>query len=214
MFKCIVVNAAPRVLIALLLSVALHALLLANLPKDIVPARDFAADRRFHMKVSRIVRLQVPMPAMPPTPPPAGARIDRSMLKMLRQNAAREQIVLLAARQGNGLPSIAPHILRVTLRPGVVHSQSVLQIRVLVSLDANGVYVRFLNWVIGVPPVRTLRLSRSDPDYPGRICQLFSRDYVLPAIPPLYRGHTYNAEVVATGRRGVASGALIPIAVR
>jgi hypothetical protein len=139
------------------------------------------------------------------------------MLKKIRLTPADEQIVVLAARQGNGAPSHAPHVLRVEITPGVVHQRSVMHIKVLTAASlvngAQGVYVRFLIWEIAVPPVGGFRLPRTDPDYPGRAYELFARDYTIPAIPRWYRGRTYQVEVIATGAQGIASGAFVPVRV-
>jgi hypothetical protein len=90
-----------------------------------------------------------------------------------------------------------------------------MHIRVLTSLDAAGVYFRFLIWEIGVPPIGgALRLPANDRDYPNRPYEIFARTYEVPAIPPIFRGKTYNVEVIGTGRHGIASGAFVPITVQ
>lgn len=162
----------------------------------------------------RIAGWVVPTPVPLPSPPSRWSQLDRSLLKTVRFLPAEEQIVVVAARDGNGNPSRGPHILRVEITPAVVRERTVMHIRVLTSGQADGVYVRFVIWEIGVPPIGAFRLPSSDPDYPRRAYELFERDYTMPAIPYLYRGRTYQAEVIATGREGIASGAFVPIRVR
>jgi hypothetical protein len=203
-----------RFLIALALSLAIHTVLFTQARRigfDIPDVAETVTVR------SKIVKLVVPTPSPEPTPPPRWKQLDRSMLKKVRLTPADEQIVVLAARQRNGAPSRAPHILRVDISPGVVHQRSVMHIKVLTSADlvggAEGVYVRFVIWELAVPPVGTYRLPASDPDYPGRQYELWERDYTVPTIPRWYRGRTYQAEVIATGSAGIASGAFVPVRV-
>lgn len=202
-----------RFCIALALSLAVHLVLVSQARRvgfDIPQVTETVTIHR-----SKIVKWVVPTPSPDPTPPPRWTQLDRSMLKKVRLTPADEQIVVLAAKQGNGAASKAPHILRVDIRPGVVHQRSVMHIRVLTSADvmggAEGVYVRFLVWEIAVPPVGAFRLPRSDADYPGRPYELWERDYQVPAIPHWYRGHDYRIEVIATGSQGIASGAFVPV---
>jgi hypothetical protein len=142
------------------------------------------------VRAVRIEEWRVATPAPLATPPALWKQIDRSTAKRIRITPADEQVVVLAARQGNGRASVAPHILRVEIRPGVVHDGQAMHIRVLTSFGTEGVYVRFILWEIGVPPVSTGRLPRTDADYPGRAYELFERDYRVPSIPPLYRGRS------------------------
>lgn len=197
-----------------MLSIGIH-LLLASQAQHIQLHVDFPdVVETSSTHASRIVKWIVPTPKPLPTPLARWTQLDRSMLKKIRLTPADEQIVVLAARQGNGSPSEAPHVLRVEIKPGVIHERSVMHIRVLASSGANGVYVRFVIWEIGVPPIGSYRLSRSDPDYPGRRYELFERDYTVPAIPGMYRNRTYQVEVIATGSKGIASGAFVPIHVQ
>jgi hypothetical protein len=165
----------------------------------------------------KIVKWVVPSPTPMPTPLPRWKQLDRSMLKKIRLTPADEQIVVLAARQRNGAPSSAPHIMRVEITPGIVHQRSVMHIKVLTAATlaggAEGVYFRFLIWEVALPPIGGYRLPRSDPDYPGRAYELWQRDYTVPAIPRWYRGRTYQVEVIATGSAGIASGAFVPVRV-
>lgn len=136
------------------------------------------------------------------------------MLKSVHVTPADEQIVILAARQGDGSPSRAPHILRVIISPGAVRPRSVMHIKVLTAATATGaegVYVRFILWEVAVPPVGAFRLPGTDHDYPGQRYELFERDYEVPPIPAIYRNRSYNIEVIATGREGIASGAFVPV---
>ena len=202
-----------RLLLALIVSIALH-LVLASQARPIDISMDFRGAPETVTIHRRITKWIVPTPKPLPTPPARWSRLDPSLLKKVRFTPADEQIVLLAAKQGNGAPSRAPHILRVEIRPGVVHAHSVMHIRVLTSSEANGVYVRFVIWEVGVPPVASSRLPATDPDYPGRRYELFERDYTVPAIPFLYRGRTYQVEVIATGHEGIAAGAFVPVHVQ
>jgi hypothetical protein len=92
-----------------------------------------------------------------------------------------------------------------------------MHIRVLTAADgsagAEGVYLRFIIWEVGVPPAGLFVLPPTDRDYPGRRYELFERDYRLPAIARWYRGRTYQVEVIATGRERIASGAFVPVRV-
>ena len=200
-----------RLLWAFMLSIAVHIAFASQAKRISVDFPDSAEVNVTH--TSRIVKWIVPTPKPLPTPPTHWSQLDRSMLKKIRLTPADEQIVVLAAKQGNGEPSRAPHILRVEIRPGVVHERSIMHIRVLASSKANGVYIRFVIWEVGVPPIGAYRLPHTDRDYPGRRYELFERDYTVPAIPAFYRGRTYRVEVIATGPEGVASGAFVPIRV-
>jgi hypothetical protein len=200
-----------RLFVAFLLSIAAHVGLASQARPVHVDFPDTVETAS--QRTPQIVKLIVPTPTPLPTPPTRWSQLDRSMLKKIRLTPADEQIVVLAARQGDGTASRAPHILRVEIRPGVVHERTVMHIRVLTSSGANGVYVRFVIWEIGVPPIGAYRLPQSDRDYPGRRYELFERDYEVPAIPRLYRGRTYQVEVIATGPDGIASGAFVPIRV-
>lgn len=202
-----------RLFMALLLSLAVHAAFASQ-------ARHVGFDvpnvaETVSLERSKLTAFKAPpLPTPAPTPTPLWSQLDRSMLKKVRLTPADEQIVVLAAKQGNGAPSRAPHILRVEIVPGVVHQKSVMHIRVLAwGGGIQGVYVRFVIWEVGVPPVGAFRLPASDRDYPGHPYVLFERDYTIPAIPAVYRGRTYQAEVIATGRAGIASGAFVPIRV-
>lgn len=204
-----------RFLTALAISLLLHAVLLSQVRRagfDISNVTEKVTIRH-----AKIVKWIVPTPKPVPTSLPRWSQLDRSMLKHIRLTPADEQIVVLAAKQGNGAPSKAPHILRVDIRPGVVHQNSVMHIRVLTAAEpmngAEGVYVRFVLWEVAVPPVGGFRLPASDLDYPGRRYELFERDYRVPAIPPWYRGRTYQVEVIATGAHGIAAGAYVPVRV-
>ena len=75
-------------------------------------------------------------------------------------------------------------------------------------------YVRFVAWEIGVPPAGGGQLAAADPDYPGYGFELFERAYRIPDIPGIYRGRSYNVEVIATGHNGIASGAFVPVRVQ
>lgn len=200
-----------RLFAAFVLSIAVHLGLAWKARPMHVDFPDAAETATTHG--SRIVKWIVPMLKPLPTPPTRWSQLDRSMLKKIRLTPADEQVVVLAARQGDGSPSKAPHILRVEIHPGVVHDRSVMHIRVLTSNGANGVYIRFVIWEVGVPPVGAYRLPSTDRDYPGRRYELFERDYEVPAIPRFYRGRTYQVEVIATGSEGIASGAFVPIRV-
>ncbi|MBV8067069.1 MAG: hypothetical protein JO113_03750 [Candidatus Eremiobacteraeota bacterium] len=205
--------AARRLLVALCCSLVIHAVFLSQAGR--LQIGSSAQLRETESLVhARVTRWQVPTPRPLPTPPNFWSRVDRSAVARLRLTPADEQIVLLAAHQGNGATSPAPHILRVEIRPGVVHQRTTMYVRVLTSLDANGVYFRFLIWEIGVPPIVVLRLPASDPDYPNRAYMEFARTYVVPAIPRIFRGKTYSIEVIATGRQGIASGAFVPVTVQ
>jgi hypothetical protein len=204
-----------RFFIALAISLALHTVLLSQARPvgfDIPDATETITIHR-----SKIVKWVVPTPSPLPTPVPRWTQLDRSMLKRIRLTPADEQIVVLAAKQGNGSPSRAPHILRVEITPGVVHQRSVMHIKVLTAATtmdgAEGVYVRFVIWELAVPPIGSFHLPASDPDYPGARYELWERDYTVPAIPHWYRGRTYQLEVIATGAAGIASGALVPVRV-
>lgn len=202
-----------RLFIALLLSIAVHAVLVSQARR--VGFEMPSVTETVTLRHSKITRFKAPPPPTPaPTPTPLWSHLDRSMLKKVRLTPADEQIVVLAAKQGNGAPSRAPHILRVEIVPGVVHQKSVMHIRVLAwGGGIQGVYLRFVIWEVGVPPVGAFRLPPSDRDYPGHDYVLFERDYTVPEIPAIYRGRTYQAEVIATGRAGIASGAFVPIRV-
>lgn len=202
-----------RLFIALLLSIAVHVVLVSQARR--VGFEVPSVTETVTLQRSKITAFKAPpLPTPAPTPTPLWSHLDRSMLKNVRLTPADEQIVVLAARQGNGAPSRAPHILRVEIHPGVVHQKSVMHIRVLAwGGGIQGVYLRFVIWEIGVPPVGAFRLPPSDPDYPGHRYVLFERDYVVPAIPAIYRGRTYQAEVIATGSGGIASGAFVPVRV-
>jgi hypothetical protein len=202
-----------RFFIALALSLAVHLVLVSQARRVGFDIPQVTETVTIHG--SKIVKLSVPTPSPDPTPPPRWRQLDRSMLKRIRLTPADEQIVVLAAKQRNGAASKAPHILRVDIRPGVVHQHSVMHIRVLTAADvmggAEGVYVRFLIWEIAVPPVGAYRLPPRDADYPGRQYELWERDYRVPAIPHWYRGRDYRIEVIATGSEGIASGAFVPV---
>ncbi|HET9096727.1 MAG TPA: hypothetical protein VFN37_08700 [Candidatus Baltobacteraceae bacterium] len=206
-------NLRRRLFIALLLSIAVHAVLVSQARRVGFEMPDVT--ETVTLRHSNITKFKAPPPPTPaPTPTPLWSHLDRSMLKKVRLTPADEQIVVLAAKQGNGAPSRAPHILRVEITPGVVHQRSVMHIRVLAwGGGIQGVYLRFVIWEVGVPPAGAFRLPASDRDYPGHRYVLFERDYTVPAIPAIYRGRTYQAEVIATGRAGIASGAFVPIRV-
>lgn len=170
-------------------------------------------ERLAEQRVHRIHLWVVPTPSPVPTPADFWKTLDRAAIKKMRLTPADEQIVVLSARRGNGDPSKAPHIMRVELTPGIVHEKTVMHMRILASPEANGAYVRFLIWEIGVPPVQALVLSPKDPDYPSAAVEVFERDYVVPPIPRIYRGRTYQAEVIVTGREGFAAGAFVPLRV-
>jgi hypothetical protein len=204
-----------RFLIALAISFALHIAFATQAQRvgfDIPAVNETV---RVHTEITKWK--PPPLPTPDPTPTPKWTQLDRSMVKNVRLTPADEQIVVLAARQSNGAPSRAPHILRVDIRPGVVHEKSVMHIKVLTAANAmdgaEGVYIHFIVWEVGVPPVGTFRLPRSDPDYPGQRYELFERDYEVPAIPAIYRNRTYKVEVIATGAQGIASGAFVPVRV-
>lgn len=204
-----------RFVIALALSLAVHAVVVIQLA-PVAFSWNFSqnVERVTVSRGARIARWIVPTPSPTPVPPDRWKQLDRSMVKKIRLSPADEQIVVLAAKQGNGAPSRAPHILRVEIHPGVVHGNTIMHIKVLAwGGGIQGVYVRFLIWEVGVPPVGAYRLPPSDPDYPGHRYVLFERDYRVPPIPRLYRGRTYQAEVIATGRQGIASGAFVPLRV-
>lgn len=202
-----------RLLFAACCSLAVHAVTLSAVGRvDLLATRN--APESVTVRASRVTRWQVPTPAPMPTPPAFWSHLDRSAIARIKLTPADEQIVVMAATNGKGGTSPAPHILRVELTPGIVHQRTKMHVRVLTSTDANGVYFRFLIWEIGVPPAGARRLSHSDPDYPGRAYEEFDRDYDVPAIPRIFRGKTYNVEVIATGRLGIASGAFVPIDVR
>jgi len=206
-------RASVRLTFALLCSLAIHA---ALAPPLAYLERQNETQRRetITLRVGRVTQWHVPTPTPLPTPPNFWSRLDRSAVARVRLTPADEQIVLLAAHYGNGGTSPAPHILRVEIRPGAVHQRTVMHVRVLTTLDASGVYFRFLLWEIGVPPTGgALRLPPDDPDYPNRAYEVFERDYAVPAIPRIFRGRTYTVEVIATGRHGIASGAFVPITV-
>lgn len=145
------------------------------------------------------------------TPPPRWSRLDRSVIRYMQRFPDHLKIVVQSARQSSGAPSDAPSILRVDLSPPEVHASTIMRIRVLTSADANGVYLRFAVWEIAVPPVSAGRLLASDPDFPGRPYELFARDYPMPPIPPMFKGKTYNVEVVAVGRGRLASATYVPL---
>lgn len=192
-------------------SVALHGIAAAGFPKNVFAANAWSESHA--LKEGRIVAWVVPSPQPLVTPPDHWRQLDRSALKRVRLTPADEQIVVLAARQGNGEPSLAPHVMRVDVRPGFVHSGSIMHIRVLTTPDAAGVYVRFLAWEIGIPPIAPGVFPRSHSTYAGRPYERFERDYHVPNIPRWYLGRTYQVEIIAVGRHGIASGAFVPVRV-
>lgn len=198
---------------ALLCSFGIHFALASQATRFGYPVGDQAPET-VSLRHGRITRWQVPAPKPLPTPPSFWSRLDRSAVARVKLTPADEQIVVLAARQGNGGTSPAPHILRVELTPGIVREHTIMHVRVLTSPDANGVYFRFLIWEIGVPPVGAFHLPAGDPDYPNRAYEEFERTYDVPAIPRIFRGKTYTVEVIATGRFGIASGAFVPVKVQ
>lgn len=197
---------------ALILSAALHFTVLSHAPIFAVPIAETVAERvSLRHAVTQWV---VPTPAPTPTPFALPKEIDPSKLGRMRLTPADEQIVVFSATQAkSGKPSVGPHIMRVEIRPGVVRSGSTMHLRILTSLKAEGVYMRFIIWEVGVPPLRAGTLPLSDRDYPGQPYFLFKRRYTVPWIPPIYRGRTYQVEVIAVGRHGIAAGAFIPIRV-
>lgn len=198
-----------RIAVALAASVAVHALVASQLRWNGSPETvETIVARR-----ERIVRWIVPVPSPVPTPPTQWSELDRSLLKKIRMTPVAEQIVVQQARGKDGRPSRAPQILRIEITPAVVRQRSVMHIRVLASSEATGVYIRFIIWQVGIPPVGAFRLPASDPDYPGRPYELFRREYEVPPVPWYARGKVYQVEVVATGRKGIASGAFVPIRV-
>lgn len=201
-----------RFCVAVICALFVHLAFIMCIPRMAWP--DFSSNGQRPILHMRIVKWIVPTPKPLLAPSTRWSRLDRSMLKEIRLTPADEQIVVLTARTENGKPSRAPHILRVEISPGIVHERSVMHIRVLTSSQANGVYIRFVVWQVGVPPIGAYRLSASDPDYPRHEYELFERDYTVPKIPLLYRGKTYQVEVIATGREGIASGAFVPIRVQ
>jgi hypothetical protein len=164
-----------------------------------------------YLTTVRVEQFVVPRPSPRPTPPPHWDQLDRSLVKYVKMFPDHRQIVLLAAKQGNGSPSRAPRIFRIDISPARIHERSLLHIRVFTSPEANGVYIRFAIWEIAVAPVAAGRFGASDTDFPGRAYERFERDYSMPPIPPLFAGRAYNVEVVAVGRRGLASGAFISL---
>lgn len=177
-----------RFLAELAISLLLHAVLLSQVRRAGFDISNLT--EKVTIRHEKIVKWIVPSPKPIPTPLPRWSQLDRSMLKHIRLTPADEQIVVLAARQGNGAPSKAPHILRVDIRPGVVHQDSTMHIRVLTDADcpngAEGVYVRFVLWEVAVPPAGGFRLPASD---------------------------AYQVEVIATGAQGIAAGAYVPVRV-
>lgn len=204
-----------RLFAALVISLVIHVALLSQARRVGFDVPEVSETVTIH---SKIVKWKPPpLPTPEPTATPPWKQLDRSLVKKIRLTPADEQIVVLAAKQESGAPSRAPHILRVDIKPGVVHGHSIMHIKVLTAATvmggAEGVYIRFIIWEVGVPPVGTYRLPASDPDYPGKRYELFERDYEVPPIPAIYRGRTYKVEVIATGAQGIASGAFIPIRV-
>ncbi len=205
---------SSRFALALSGSLLLHVVLTAavgNLPAVRQLRTQAEIRERVAYRYVSLMHVVVPTPVPLATPPNFWSKIDRSIVKKVRLTPADEQVVVLAARQGNGEPSLAPHIMRVEITPGIVHEHSVMHIRVFASPEANGVYVRFLVWEIGVPPVGAFHFPANDPDYANRAYEDFERDYTLPHIPSYAHGKTYSVEVIVTGRQGIASGAFIPI---
>jgi len=204
-----------RLFAALVISLAIHVALLSQARRVGFDIPDVSETVTVHAKI--VKWKPPPLPTPQPTATPLWKQLDRSTIKKIRLTPADEQIVVLAAKQENGAPSRAPHILRVDIKPGVVHGHSIMHIKVLtaatISGGAEGVYVRFIIWEVGVPPVGAFRLPASDPDYPGKRYELFERDYEVPPIPAIYRGRSYKVEVIATGAQGIASGAFVPIRV-
>ncbi|MDQ2662971.1 MAG: hypothetical protein M3Y18_02915 [Candidatus Eremiobacteraeota bacterium] len=153
----------------------------------------------------------VPTPSPPPELPKSISRIDISAIEAQRAIARQMQIVLLAAKLGNGQPSRAPHLYRVEVTPAHIREKETLHVRAFATPDTDGVYLRIAIWTIGIPPVRRGHFPANDRDYPGRMYEEFEREYRMPSIPAILTGRRYQVEIIATGRRGLASGAFVPI---
>lgn len=104
---------AIRIAAAFSLSLALHAAFAAGM-------RHFSLIRPLVLREEQIAQRPplvsewiVPTPSPPPELPKSIARIDISAIEAQRAIAGRMQIVLLAAKLGNGQPSRAPHLYRV-----------------------------------------------------------------------------------------------------
>lgn len=93
----------------------------------------------------------------------------------------------------------APQILEIDLNDRELSAGGPLLVRVLTSINTNGVYVHVAGKTLGVPPI-----------VPGR----FERSGLMPKLPFFYKGRTYHVDFEAVTVDGKQTHVDVPIFVR
>lgn len=106
----------------------------------------------------------------------------------------------------------APQIYEVQFSTRSVRVRQLIHVRVLVSVNVNGVYAHLKKkYEVALPPIGPGIFPASDSVLPNVPYFLFERDYALPVVPPPARGKTYDIQFIAITRDGRATTLSVPI---